>query len=93
MRRRTSVALHYDSRLPAPLVVARGKGELAERLVAIAEQHSIPVVDSGELAESLYAVAPGELVPEAFYETVAEVLGFVWRLHLSGGTETKKGVG
>lgn len=93
MRRRTSVALRYDSRLPAPLVVARGKGELAERLLAIAEQHSIPIVDSGELAESLYAVDPGELVPESFYETVAEVLGFVWRLHLSSGGETKKGVG
>jgi len=38
-------------------------------------------------------VDPGELVPESFYETVAEVLGFVWRLHLSSGNETKKGVG
>ena len=79
MGERSSVALRYDSRLPAPLVVARGRGELADRLLRLAEQHDVPVVESGILADSLYVVEPGQLIPEAFYQAVAEVLGFVWR--------------
>ena len=79
MARRTSVALQYDSRLPAPMVVARGKGELAQRLNALAREHGVPVVDAPEVAEALVLADPGEFIPEAFYEAVAEILGFVWR--------------
>lgn len=79
MGKHSSVALRYDSRLPAPLVVARGRGELADRLRRLAEQHGVPVVESEALAESLYVVEPGQFIPEAFYQAVAEVLGFVWR--------------
>lgn len=79
MARRSSVALQYDSRLPAPLVVARGKGELAERLNALAREHDIPVVDAPDVAEALVVADPGEYIPEAFYEAIAEILAFVWR--------------
>jgi type III secretion system FlhB-like substrate exporter len=90
MARRSSVALHYDSRLPAPLVVARGKGELAERMNALAREHGIPVVDAPEVAEALVLADPGDFIPEAFYEAIAEILGFVWR---SGAQSTGKKVG
>ena len=78
MDRRTSVALRYDSRLPAPVVVARGKGELAERLIAIANENGVPVVDAEELAEGLYLLEPGTCIPESFYQVVAELLAFVY---------------
>ncbi len=93
MSRRTSVALRYDTRLPAPLVIARGKGDLADRLVSLAREHGVPTVESRELAESLYATDPGELIPERFYQAVAEVLGFVWRSSTARIGEQKKGVG
>lgn len=90
MGRRSSVALQYDLRMPAPLVIARGRGELAGKLVDLARQHRIPVVESADLAESLVTVEPGEFIPELFYEAVAEVIGFVWR---TSSGDSKKGVG
>lgn len=77
--RKTSVALRYDERMPAPLVVARGKGDLARRLEDVARECDIPVVEAAQLAETLYVVEPGESIPEEFYEVVAEILGFIWR--------------
>ncbi len=90
MSRQTSVALRYDRRLPAPLVVARGKGDLADRLVSLAREHGVPIVESQGLAESLYVTDPGELVPERFYQAVAEILGFVWRSSTAPTGEDKK---
>jgi flagellar biosynthesis protein len=81
MKRKASVALKYDRGAPAPIIVARGEGELAERLVTIARASGIPVRESGELAESLAKIDPGELIPESFYAVVAEILAFVWREH------------
>ncbi len=90
MSRQTSVALRYDTRLPAPLVIARGKGDLADRLVTLAREHGIPVVESHGLAESLYGTDPGDLIPERFYQAVAEILGFVWRSSTAETGENKK---
>lgn len=78
MRRAKSVALQYDDRLPAPLVVAQGTGRLAARLTELAREHGVPVVESAELAESLAEVDVGSLIPEVFYRAVAEVLAFIW---------------
>jgi flagellar biosynthesis protein len=89
MERRSSVALRYDNRLPAPLVVARGRGDLANRLLQIAEESQVPVVESAALAESLVVLEPGELIPESFYEAVAEVLSFVWRVAADRPEEKK----
>lgn len=79
-RQQSAVALRYDRRLPAPLLVAKGRGELAERLVRIAEDHDVPIVDRGRLVDDLYVVEAGDFIPEPLYEAVAEILAFVWRL-------------
>lgn len=88
-----SVALQYDNRLPAPLVVAQGRGERARRLVEIAREYDVPVIEAGELAELLSDVDVGELIPEPFYQAVAEVLAFVWRSRRSLSTDYRKVVG
>jgi type III secretion system FlhB-like substrate exporter len=77
MKGKTAVALRYVRDLPAPFVVARGKGELAEKLTAIAASHDIPIRNEGELAEALYGVEVGALIPEPFYRVVAELLAAV----------------
>jgi type III secretion system FlhB-like substrate exporter len=76
---RHSVALQYQKSLPAPFVVARGKGLLAERLVKLARENDVPVLDAPALAESLYQVEVGTFIPEPFYQAVAEILAFVWQ--------------
>ena len=78
-RRRVSVALQYDGSAPAPIVVARGEGELAERLIDIARAAGVPVTESTELAESLVELDPDTLIPETMYAVVAELLAWVWR--------------
>lgn len=72
-----ALAVKYDSRYPAPFLLAKGQGELAERIVRIAEQHGVPVEKRDSLAETLYEIEIGELVPEEFYRVLAELLVFV----------------
>ncbi len=74
---RKALAVKYDSRYPAPFVLAKGHGELAERIIRTAEQHGVPVEKRGSLAETLYEIEIGELVPEEFYRVLAELLVFV----------------
>lgn len=80
-----AVALRYRQNLDtAPVVVAAGVGRLSERIRKIARQNRIPIVSAPPLARALYYhVPPGEPVPAALYQACAEVLAYVWRLHLS----------
>ena len=74
-----SIALRYDRDLPAPFVSARGRGELAKKLVALAQEYDVPVVAANELTESLFYLEVGDFIPEPFYRVVAELLAFVWK--------------
>ncbi len=76
-----AVALKYDqSRMDAPVVVAKGAGELAKRIREIARKHGVPIVENRALARMLYKmVEVGEEIPEMLYRAVAEVLAFVYR--------------
>jgi len=73
-----AVALRYDHGVsPAPRVVAKGVGGLAERMRDVAFRHGVPVVQSAPLARALYReVDDGGYVPEHWYAQVARIL--VW---------------
>ena len=77
-----SVALKYDeSSMRAPRVVAKGVDLVALRIRQIARTHDVPVIERPPLARALYGhVEVGEEIPSRFYEAVAEVLAFVYRL-------------
>ncbi len=77
-----AVALRYQSgEMNAPTVVAKGARLLAQRIKEIAREHGIPMVEDVALARALYkGVEVGREVPIQFYEAVAEVLAFVYRL-------------
>ncbi len=77
-----AVALKYDPELmPAPVVVAKGKRLLAERIKEIAAAHGVPIYENKPLARSLFdLVEVGEAIPESLYKTVAEILSYVYRL-------------
>lgn len=79
-----AVAFRYRRmRDPAPVLIAAGAGRLAERICKIARRHGIPVVSAPPLARALYFHGtPGEPIPTALYQACAEVLSYVWRLHL-----------
>lgn len=71
------MAVRYDPSLPAPFVVASGRGSLAEKLIGLAREAGVPVRNDQDLAERLIWLKPGEVIPEELYGPVAEVLLFL----------------
>jgi len=84
-----AVALRYDPRrIPAPVVVAKGRRLIAARIRAEARKHGVPIVPSPELARALYRSVPlGRQIPPELYQTVAEIIAFVYRLAGRGEKE------
>lgn len=77
-----AVALKYDAqRYAAPVVLAKGQNELALRIVKVAEEHGILVVEDPPLARGLYASTEvaGE-IPQEYYNAVAELLVYVYKM-------------
>jgi flagellar biosynthesis protein len=72
-----AVAIRYSEELPAPVIVARGKGELARSILRIAESHGVRLLANPELADALVELEIGSLIPEEFYRIIAEILVFV----------------
>jgi flagellar biosynthesis protein FlhB len=77
-----AVALRYDSDEDrAPRVLAKGRGEPAERIRELARQNGIPIVAEPPLTRMIYKLVPeGREIPAALYKAVAEVLAYVYRL-------------
>jgi flagellar biosynthesis protein len=77
---RRAAALRYDrDESPAPRVVARGDGLLAERILAIAREHNIPIHQDPALVNVLAQLDLDEQIPPALYLAIAEVLAFLYR--------------
>lgn len=85
---RQAIGLRYErDGDSAPRVVAKGRGELAERLLAIAEEHGVPVRRDPDLLQFLTASQVGDEVPEEVYGAVAGLIAFLWRLNGEQGGE------
>ncbi len=69
-----AVALHYEK--GAPRVVAKGRGEIGEQIVALAKAHGGPLEENAALAE----VELGDEIPLELYKAVAEVLLFILKV-------------
>ena len=81
-----AVALRYKpDQDQAPLVLAKGQDQVALRIVQVAEEHGVAVVENVPLARSLYASTElGREIPPEFYNAVAEVLVYLYRLNGGG---------
>lgn len=76
-----AVALRYEPGMAAPVCVAKGVDELAQRIKAVAAEHGVPVIENPPLARALHAtVEIDDEIPVEHYKAVAEVIGFVLRL-------------
>jgi len=77
-----AVALQYDrDRDDAPKVAATGRGETADRILAEAERHGIPIREDPDLLEVLAQIPMGEEIPPDLYQAIAEILAFVYRMN------------
>ena len=77
-----AVALKYDSlAMGAPKLIAKGAGNIAEKIKAIAREHDVPVVENKELARNLYKMVEiGQEIPVMLYHAVAEILAYIYKL-------------
>jgi flagellar biosynthetic protein FlhB len=77
-----AVALRYDEgEMPAPTVVAKGKGRIAERIRDLAKEFDVMIYPDPPLARSLYAACEvGDLIPYELYRAIAEVLAYVYSM-------------
>ncbi|MCL2214339.1 MAG: flagellar biosynthesis protein FlhB [Treponema sp.] len=77
-----AVALEYERSMEGPRVVALGADTIAARIREIAQEHGVPLVENKPLAQALYRETDvGDIIPEAYFNTVAMILSKVWRLN------------
>lgn len=79
-RLQQAVALAYREGTAAPRVVAKGKGQLAERIIEKAKEAGVFVHDSPEMVSLLMQVDLDSHIPVQLYRAVAELLAFVYLL-------------
>ncbi|HUT03872.1 MAG TPA: EscU/YscU/HrcU family type III secretion system export apparatus switch protein [bacterium] len=77
-----AAALAYDHRGPeAPRLIAKGKGDLAEKIIKLAKEHDIAIKEDADLVEALMLLDLEEAIPAELYKVVAEILAFVYSLN------------
>lgn len=77
-----AVAIQYDPKtMPAPKIVAKGAGVIAEKIKSIAREHNIPVMENKPLARTIYkSLKIGQVIPRELFTAVAQVLSYVYKL-------------
>jgi flagellar biosynthesis protein len=73
--------LYEDGKNSAPKVIASGKGTIAEKIIETALEAGIHIQQDANLVELLAKVDVGEEIPVELYQTVAEVLAFVYKVN------------
>jgi flagellar biosynthesis protein len=77
-----AVALKYDRKKDkAPRVIAKGRGNIAEKIIDIAKEHNVPLYEDKNLIQVLEALDLETDIPSELYRAVAEVLAFIYRLN------------
>ena len=78
--RRTATALGYDpEKDSAPKLLAKGRGELADRIIALAKKHNILIREDRDLVALLSQLNLNQEIPPELYRTVAEILTFIYK--------------
>ena len=72
----TAIALSYEEG-SAPVVTAKGTGEIAQAILRLAAEHDIPIEQNPVLAAALTSVQLDEEIPEELYKAVSAVIAFI----------------
>lgn len=80
--KKKAAALKYKhGQDPAPRLVAKGSGWLAEKIIQSAKEHHIPLQEDPHLIEILSSLDMYEEIPPALYKAVAEILVFIYQMN------------
>ncbi len=78
--KKKAVALRYDqSKDSSPVVIGKGLGLLAEKIIALAKENNIPIHQDDDLIEILGRLDLNQEIPPETYIVVAEILAFIYR--------------
>lgn len=75
-----AIALTYESGDYAPKVLAKGRGLIAEQIIARAKQYGVFVHESNDMVALLMQVDLDDHIPPALYQAIAEILAWLYRL-------------
>ena len=87
-----AVALKYDrGKDPAPRVVAKGKGTVAEQIIRVAIEHGVTVREDATLVDILEKLDLDAVIPLEAYAAVAEILNYVYKANARAGAGKRSG--
>ena len=79
---RSAVSLQYDNRVSkSPVVTAKGRGLIAEKIISLAKENNVPIKEDPDLVHLLSQVDLNREIPASLYQVVAELLSFVYKLN------------
>lgn len=79
---RFAAALKYSRGVDnAPRVTAKGRGELAERIIGLAKKEGVPLREDKDLASILAFTEVGDEIPPEIYMVVAEIFAFLYKIN------------
>ena len=86
---KVAVALRYDDQSSsAPRLTAKGRGEVADQILATARAHGVPIREDKDLVELLSACELLDEIPVELYAAVAHVLAYLHALNQERATGT-----
>lgn len=81
-KNKKAIALKYEKgEFKAPHVAAKGRGDLAERIIAIAKKHDVPIHNDADLVEILDKVEIEQEIPLEVYTVVAEIFSYIYKVN------------
>lgn len=79
-RLKKAVAMKYDPLTnTAPVLVAKGQGDLAEKILEKAKESGVPIQEDQSLVEVLSKLDVDQEIPPELFAVVAEILSLVYR--------------
>lgn len=73
-KKNKAVALRYNADTDqAPVIIASGYGEIANKIINIAEQNGIPVYRDDSAASLMCMLDVGSTIPPELYEVIAAI--------------------
>ncbi|MDD5167394.1 MAG: EscU/YscU/HrcU family type III secretion system export apparatus switch protein [Syntrophales bacterium] len=79
-KRKIAAAIEYDDvKDISPRVTAKGEGLVADKIIALAREHNIPIRSDPGLVKMLSQLDIDDHIPVELYKAVAEILAFVYR--------------
>ncbi|MBS3995598.1 MAG: EscU/YscU/HrcU family type III secretion system export apparatus switch protein [Alkaliphilus sp.] len=83
-----ATAIKYNSNIDtAPIVLAKGQGAIAQKILEVADESNIKIYKDEKLAKQLMSLSIGQEIPPHLYQVVAEILAFVINLDESGNKD------